>query len=119
MCEGAVDSLILFTDSDGEELVAEWKASESIDGLDQVNLRTPARPWKVDATMPSLKEGETYILYGATVDNDWSSAHVEFTSASLPKLSPDLVLTQVYNEDADSFEDRISEVTTFREDMCP
>ena len=118
MCEGAVDSLILYTDSAGEEVVAEWETSESIDALDQVNLRTPARPWKVVATMPALEEGETYVLYGATVDNDWSSAHVEFSTASLRKLSPDLVLTHVYNETTDSDEDHVSQSATFREDMC-
>lgn len=119
MCEGAIDSLILYTDSDGEEDVSEWEASGPVDGLSQVNLRAPGAPWKPVTALPAaLDARETYILYGATADNDWSSAHVEFTTTALAGLSSEEVLTQIYDQPSDTFQDRVTDVETFQEEAC-
>ena len=65
-----------------------WSSSHPITGFATLNLANPEPGWSVDQPLSTLPAGHTYVFYGSTTDNSWSTGSIEFTLADLAQLQP-------------------------------
>ncbi len=119
MCEGHIDGLTLYHgDNDRSVTVADVDAPAPVTTTAQVDLADPTDGWRVRTPLAALVDGTVYAMYGGSLDNSSSSAHVQFTTDQLAALRPGQVLTQEYDEKKDDVLNVISAVADFQEHAC-
>lgn len=65
-----------------------WDAIQPVTGFATFDLADPGSEWSVDRPLATLTPQDTYTFYGATSDNSWSTASIDFTLADLAQLEP-------------------------------
>ncbi|WP_405631560.1 hypothetical protein OG933_38150 [Streptomyces sp. NBC_00016] len=122
VCHHHIDSAVLYTGDGGDasEDVGSWSRAEPATGFVTWPLRTGGGGWSVDRQPPAtLERQRTYILYGATEDNSWSTTDVSFTLAHLAALAPGRVryfAGEVPGADDDGYV--TASIEDFRADAC-
>ncbi|MEU1187526.1 hypothetical protein [Streptomyces sp. NPDC005859] len=122
VCHHHIDAAILYTRGSGDESedVGSWRRTEPATGYVTWPLHTGGEGWSVDRAMPTaLERQRTYVLYGATEDDSWSTADVSFTLADLAALTPGQVryfAGDVRGADADGY--ATASIEEFRTDAC-
>ncbi|WP_328483534.1 hypothetical protein OHS71_36215 [Streptomyces sp. NBC_00377] len=91
VCHHHIDAAILYSPGPGDESedVGSWRRAEPATGYLTWPLHAGGEGWSVHRAMPTALEGQrTYVLYGTTEDNSWSTNSVSFTRADLAALTP-------------------------------
>ncbi|MEU0720517.1 hypothetical protein ABZ498_25460 [Streptomyces lavendulocolor] len=95
VCGHQIDGATVYVDSEDvnkQKTVGSWTADRPLTaGLATWNLQAPSPGWAVDRSLTRLTPKTTYILYGGTKDNSWSSRSVSFDLTYLDQLSPGTV----------------------------
>lgn len=122
VCHHHVDAAILYADDGGDasEDMGRWSRAEPATGFVTWPLHTGGEGWSVDRAVPAaLERQRTYVLYGATEDNSWSTDDVSFTGADLAALAPGRVryfAGDVRGADDDGY--LTASIEDFRADAC-
>ncbi|MDX3752347.1 hypothetical protein [Streptomyces sp. AK08-02] len=95
VCGHHIDGATLYVDSDDTDkqvTVGSWTAARPLkSGLATWTLDTPAAGWTATTPLKPLTAKTTYMLYGWTKDNSWSSSSVSFTLPDRDRLTPGTV----------------------------
>ncbi|WP_245726796.1 hypothetical protein [Streptomyces longwoodensis] len=106
VCGHHIDGATVYvagSDPDREATVGEWTASHPLtEGVTTWPLDTPSAGWTTTTPLRPLAARTTYVLYGWTKDNSWSSTSVEFTLRDRAALRPGTVLYDRVTEDGES-----------------
>ncbi|MER5193911.1 hypothetical protein ACWD3J_11295 [Streptomyces sp. NPDC002755] len=122
VCHHHIDGAVLYTGDGGQETedVGSWSRAEPADGFVTWPLRTGGEGWSLDGQQPvTLERQRTYVLYGSTEDNSWSTVDVSFTLAHLAALTPGQVryfAGDVPGADDDGY--LTASTADFRADAC-
>ncbi|MEW1773733.1 hypothetical protein [Streptomyces sp. NPDC086777] len=121
VCGHHIDGATLYVDSDDadkEVTVGSWtSARPHRAGLVIWPLESPAAGWTTTRALSPLTAGTTYILYGGTKDNSWSTTDVSFTRADRDRLAPGEVLYDDISDDGDESAAVVS-LTQFKATAC-
>lgn len=92
VCGHHIDGASLYVDNsdDGKSVtVGSWTADDPLTpGLTTWTLDSPAASWAATKSPTPLTAKTTYVLYGWTKDNSWSSGSISFTLADRDQLTP-------------------------------
>lgn len=113
VCGHHIDGLTLYTeDGEGETTVNTWTPVHPIKpGVASWPLTGAPPEWGAEQPTTTLVPGVTYVIYGWTKDNSWSTTHVHFTLADLNSLSPGRVSFW-------SGGDKVTDAVDFRKEAC-
>ncbi|MFJ4809362.1 hypothetical protein [Streptomyces longwoodensis] len=105
VCGHHIDGATVYvasSDPDREATVGEWTASRPLtEGVTTWPLDTPSAGWTTTTPLRPLAARTTYVLYGWTKDNHWSSMSVHFTLPDRAALRPGTVLYDRVTEDGE------------------
>ncbi|MFI6435243.1 hypothetical protein [Streptomyces sp. NPDC050759] len=105
VCGHQIDGATVYVDSENvnkQKTVGSWTADRPLTaGLATWSLQSPSAGWAVGRSLTRLTPKTTYILYGGTEDNSWSSESVSFGLTDLDQLSPGMVRYDDISEDGD------------------
>ncbi|GHD42712.1 hypothetical protein GCM10010335_45920 [Streptomyces galbus] len=123
VCGHHIDGATLYVDDpdpDPDHLVkaGEWIASRPLtEGLTTWTLDAPSAGWTTTTPLTPLAARTTYVLYGGTKDNSWSSTSTGFTLADRAVLRPGTVRYERVTEDGDERAVTVS-VSAFEAEGC-
>ncbi|MEU6251207.1 hypothetical protein [Streptomyces sp. NPDC047043] len=96
VCGHQIDGATVYVESadvDDERTVGSWTAHRPLKaGLTTWPLDASAAGWTTTTSLTPLNAKTTYVLYGWTKDNSWSSSSVSFTLTDQARLTPGTVL---------------------------
>lgn len=105
VCGHRIDGATVYVDSedvDKQRAVGSWTAARPLTaGLATWNLQAPSPGWATTRALTPLAPKSTYLLYGWTKDNSWSSRSVSFDLTDLDRLSPGTVRYDDISADGD------------------
>jgi hypothetical protein len=91
VCHDRIDGATLY-DADhegaGSDALGTWSRRKPVTGFTTWSLETGGRGWTADVPAAAFAAHHTYVLYGWTRNNSWSTAHVDFTAAQFAGLEP-------------------------------
>ncbi|MEU2282032.1 hypothetical protein ABZ614_08880 [Streptomyces sp. NPDC013178] len=106
VCGHQIDGATLYVDStdvDRTVTVGSWTADRPLTaGLATWTLDAPSAGWAPTESPTPLTAGTTYVLYGWTEDNSWSSSSVSFTLTDRDRLTPGMVRYDDLSDDDES-----------------
>lgn len=106
ICGHHIDGAMLYVDSTDDKsgtTMGSWTADRPLTaGLVTWTLDTPAAGWTATKPLAPLTAGTTYVLYGWTKDNSWSSGSVSFTLTDRDRLTPGKVRYDNLSANGDS-----------------
>ncbi|MEV5958085.1 hypothetical protein AB0M11_30700 [Streptomyces sp. NPDC051987] len=89
-------------DVDKTVTVGSWTADRPLTtGLATWTLDSPAADWTTTRSPAPLTARTTYVFYGWTKDNSWSSSSVSFTQADRNRLAPGQVRYDSVSDNGD------------------
>ncbi|WKX07482.1 hypothetical protein [Streptomyces sp. NL15-2K] len=95
VCGHRIDGATVYVDSENvnsQRTVGSWTADRPLTaGLATWTLQSPSPGWAVSRSLTRLTPKTTYVLYGWTKDNSWSSRSVSFDLTDLGRISPGTV----------------------------
>ncbi|MEW2486604.1 hypothetical protein [Streptomyces sp. NPDC048411] len=95
VCGHRIDGATLYVDSadvNKTVTVGSWTVDRPLTaGLATWTLDSPAAGWTATRPLAPLTSRTTYVLYGWTKDNSWSSSSVSFTLTDRDRLTPEKV----------------------------
>ncbi|MEU5183152.1 hypothetical protein AB0G49_24185 [Streptomyces longwoodensis] len=105
VCGHHIDGATVYVadpDPDREVTAGAWTASHPLtEGVTTWPLDAPSAGWKTTTPLRPLAARTTYVLYGWTKDNSWSSTSVDFTLPDRTALRPGTVLYDRVTEDGE------------------
>ncbi|MFF1291694.1 MULTISPECIES: hypothetical protein [unclassified Streptomyces] len=105
VCGHRIDGATLYVDSEdvnNQKTVGSWTADRPLPaGLATWSLQSPSTGWAVSRSLSRLNSKTTYILYGWTKDNSWSSGSVSFDLTDIGRISPGTVRYDDISADGD------------------
>ncbi|NKQ27124.1 hypothetical protein HF200_22555 [Streptomyces galbus] len=105
VCGHHIDGATLSVDDpdpDHQVKAGEWTASRPLtQGLTTWPLDAPSGGWTTTTPLTPLAARTTYVLYGWTKDDSWSSMSIGFTLADRAALRPGTVRYDRITEDGD------------------
>ncbi|MFB7191879.1 hypothetical protein ACFCZT_42940 [Streptomyces sp. NPDC056230] len=105
VCGHQIDGATLYVDSDDVDktvTVGSWTAAHPLTpGIATWTLDSPAAGWTATRSLTPLTTKTTYVLYGWTKDNSWSSSSVSFTLSDRDRLTPGRVRYTKISDDGD------------------
>ncbi|MEU5718093.1 hypothetical protein AB0G71_20300 [Streptomyces sp. NPDC020403] len=105
VCGHQIDGATLYVDGgdvNKTATVGSWTADRSLlPGLATWTLDSPAAGWTATTSPGPLSAKATYVFYGWTKDDSWSSREVSFTLADRDRLTPGKVRYDTLSDNGD------------------
>ncbi|MGW3118113.1 hypothetical protein ACWDBW_13390 [Streptomyces sp. NPDC001107] len=121
VCGHQIDGATLYVgsdDVDDERTVGSWTADRPLKaGITTWPLDAPAAGWTTTTALTRLDARTTYVLYGWTKDNSWSSGSVSFALTDRTRLTPGKVLYDDFSADGDE-STAIASLAEFKAAAC-
>ncbi|GGJ06374.1 hypothetical protein GCM10010121_016030 [Streptomyces brasiliensis] len=122
VCGHQIDGATLYVDSDDVDkqvTVGSWTADRPLTaGLATWPLDSPATGWAATRSLAPLTAKTSYVLYGWTKDDSWSSSSVFFTLADRDRLTPGKVRYANISDNGDESAITVS-IAEFKTRACP